>query len=200
MLEIDLAFPHSYEIEELSELPGTGGFDFPLLYFPRPKTRPEHNGLWLKVSAPSGKSWVGIFAFGYPSPPAFSRVVSSPNPDRACIVSSGAAYVVKTDEPDTWERVPLMPVLDLRLIPDHQFLVLADLNRLAAYGRNGFAWRSPQVCWDELKVLNVTPDSIEGVGYDPTNSPSYESPFAVDIRTGRSLFPSPVSVDGKPVW
>jgi hypothetical protein len=51
MLEIDLAFPHSYEIEELPELPGTGSFDVPLLYFPPPKTRPEHDGLWLKIRA-----------------------------------------------------------------------------------------------------------------------------------------------------
>jgi len=90
MLEVDLAFPHSYEVEEIPELPGTGKFDVPVLYFPRPKNRPEHDGLWLKIRTASGKSWVGVFAFGYQSPPAFSRVVSFPNQDRACIISRGA--------------------------------------------------------------------------------------------------------------
>jgi hypothetical protein len=198
MLEVDLAFPHSYEVEEIPELPGTGKFDVPVLYFPRPKNRPEHDGLWLKIRTASGKSWVGVFAFGYQSPPAFSRVVSFPNQDRACIISRGAAYVVNADEPETWEQLPLVPVLDARLIPEHQLLVLADFTRLAAYGRSGLAWQSPRVCWDELKILNVTHDTIEGIGYDPTNlGPSR---FAVDVKTGRSLLPSPVSTDGKPLW
>jgi hypothetical protein len=198
MLEIDLALPHSYEIEEVLELPGTGTFDTPLLYIPQPKNRPEHDGLRLKIRAAGGKSWVGVFAFGYQSPPAFSRVVSLPDPNRACVISRGAAYVVKTDEPEIWEQIPVLPVLDIRLIPEHELLVLADFTRLAAYGNSGIAWRSPQVCWDELKILSVTDDTIEGIGYDPTNLG--ESRFAVDIRTGRSLHPSPVSTDGKPLW
>ena len=36
MREIDLALPHSYEIEEVPALPGTGKFNVPLLYFPQP--------------------------------------------------------------------------------------------------------------------------------------------------------------------
>jgi hypothetical protein len=198
MLKIDLALPHSYEIEELPELPGTGTFDVPLLYFPRPKGRPEHDGLWLKIRTATGRSWIGVFAFGYQSPPAFSRVVSSLDPNRVCVISRGGAYLVKTDEPESWEQVPIVPVLDIRLIPEHQLLVLADFTRLVAYSSGGLAWRSPQVCWDELKILSVTHNTIEGVGYDPTNLG--ESRFVVDIRTGRSLLPSPVSADGRPLW
>jgi hypothetical protein len=198
MVEVDLSFSHSYEIEELPELPGTGRIDVPVLYFPRPKSRPEHDGLWLRVRTASGESWVGVFAFGYQSPPAISRVLSSPDQNRACIISSGAAYVVKTDEPETWEQIPIVPVLDVRLIPEHQLIVFADFTRLAAYGRSGLAWRSPRVCWDGLKILNVTHDTIEGIGYDPTNLG--ESRFAVDVIMGRSLLPSPLSTDGKPMW
>jgi len=198
-MEIDRAFPHSYEVEEFPELPGTGKFDVPLHYFPRPtESRPEHDGVWLKIRAANGKSWIGVFGFGYAEPPAISGFVSTPNPHRACVISRGAAYVVKADEPDTWEQIPAMPVLDVRSIPQHQLLVFADFTRLAAYGGNGLVWRSPRVCWDELKILNLTRDSIEGVGYDPTSLG--ESRFAVDIRTGRSLFPSPVSTDGRPLW
>jgi len=198
MLDIDLALPHLYEIEELLELPGTGTFDVPLLYFPRTENRPDHCGLWLKIRAASGRSWVGVFASGYPSPPAFSRVVSSPDPNRACVISSGAAYIVNTDEPETWEQVPIIPALEIRVIPEHQLLVLADFTKLAAYGNSGLAWRSPQVCWNELKILSVAQDVIEGVGYDPTNLGQLR--FAVDIKTGRSLLLSPVSTDGKPLW
>jgi hypothetical protein len=198
MVDVDLEFNHSYEVEEIPELPGTGKLNVPVHYFPRLKTRPEHDGLWLKVRPATGKPWVGVFAFGYQSPSAISRVVSTPGEDRVCVVSRGAAYVVKTDEPDFWEEVPIMPVLDIRMIPERQLLVFADFTGLVAYGHNQVVWRSPRLCWDDLRILNVSQDTIEGVGSDPTNSG--DSRFAVEIRTGRSLYPSPLSVDGEPVW
>jgi hypothetical protein len=198
MLEIDLALPHSYEVEELGELPGTGRFSVPLIFFPPPKGRPEHDGLWLKVKPSSGRGWVGVFKFGYSSPPAFSRVVSTPHPNRVCVISNGAAYVVEADEPEVWGQIPVSPVLDVRMIPEHGLLVFADFTRLAAYGSSGLAWQSPSVCWDALKIVSVTRETIEGTGYDPTIS--RESRFVVDLKTGCSLLPPPFSTDGKPIW
>jgi hypothetical protein len=147
MLEPDLTFRHSHEFEEIREFPGTGKFSVPVLYFPPPTIRPEHNGLWLKVTA-GGKAWIGVFAFGILS--GFSRVVSTPDPNRICVISDGGAYVVKMDQPDVWEQIPLLPVVNVRPIPEHQLLLLSD--------------------------------------------------FAVDLQTGRSLLPAPVSMDGKPIW
>ncbi len=200
MLEINLELSHSYKVEELTELPGTGVRPIPLFYVPTPKTRPEHEGLWLKITAGNGLTWIGVFAFGYSSPPAFSRVVSSPDPDRLCVISRGAVYMVKADEPEAWEQIPIIPALDVRLVPEHQLLIFSDFTRLAAYSKGGLAWRSPRVCWDELRILSITSETIEGTGYDPTNSVSNELRFAVDVRTGRSLLSSPVTTDGKPIW
>jgi hypothetical protein len=115
-----------------------------------------------------------------------------------CVISRGAAYVVNTDNPGSWEQIPVMPVLDVRSIPARQLLVFADFTRLAAYGNNGLVWRSPQICWDELKIHSLADGRIEGVGYDPTSLG--KSRFTVDIDTGRSLLPSPISIDGKPPW
>jgi hypothetical protein len=199
VLDIDLSYPRSYEVEELREISGMGKLDEGVFYIPRPKSRPGHDGLWLKIRAEKGNSWVGVFAFGYGSPPAFSRVLSSPDPDRLCIVSKGAAYIVKAGEPENWEQVPVAPVLDVRLVAEHQLLVFADFSSLAAYGSKGLVWQSPRVCWDELRIVTVTSDRIVGTGYDPTNL-GEPKPFAVDIRTGRSLLPSPVSIDGQPLW
>lgn len=127
-MQMDRTFPHSYEVEEWPELLGTGKFNVPVRYFPRPtKTRPEHES-----------------------------VVSTPDLDRACVISRGTAYVVKAGEPDIWEEIPVMLVLDVRPIPELQPLLFADFTRLAAYGSNGLVWRSPQVCWVELKLLNLT--------------------------------------------
>jgi hypothetical protein len=197
MLEIDLAFPHSYEIEELPEFPGTGRFDVPMFYFPRPKDRPEHNGLWVKMVPANGKSWIGVFAFLFDSPKNVSRVVSTPDPDCVCVISGSSGYIVKVEKPEIWVKI-VIPVLSVRSLPEHELLVLAGFTSLAAYGRNGLVWSSPRLCWDELKILNVTLDTIEGVGYDPINLGG--SRFAVDIRTGRSLLPSPTSTDGKTLW
>jgi hypothetical protein len=197
MLEIDLTLPHSYEVQELAELPGNGKFSVPLIFFPPPQNRPEHDGLWLRVRAASGRGWVGVFAFGYSSPPAFSRVVSSPDPHRVCVISNGAAYLVEAEEPKVWEKIPVTPVLDVRLIPEHGLLVFADFTSLAAYGSTGLAWQSPRVCWDALKIVRVTRETIEGTGYDPTIS--RDSRFVVDLKTGCSLLPPRSSIDGKSI-
>jgi hypothetical protein len=170
MLEFDFAFPRSYEVQEVREWPGTGSFDIPVIYFPRPKNRAEHNGLWLRVRAKSGKAWIGVFASDHNSPPAFSRVLSSPDSESVCVVSDGSAYIVKAEQPDEWEQVPITPVLDVRPLLEQKLLLFADFIRLAAYGSNKLAWRSPRVCWDGLKITNVTSDIIEGTGYGPTNA------------------------------
>jgi hypothetical protein len=200
MLDADLGFPHSYEIEEVPELPGTGISDVPLFYFPNPKARQGHDGLWLCVRAASGKSWVGVFAFGYGSPPAISRVTSTSDPDVICVISRGAAYIVKADEPDSWKEIPVRPVLDVRLVLEHQLLIFAEFTRLTAYGRDGLVWRSPRLCWDHLRILGVTLDEIKGVGYDPTNA--CDSYFLVDIRTGNPSFNSAkfMDINGKSLW
>ncbi len=198
VLDIDLTYAHSYGVEEMRAIPGAGLLDVPLVYIPQPKGRPEHDGIWLRFTTAAGKSWVGVFAFGYSSPTTFSRVVSSPDPDRACVIANGAGYLVTADDPRRWEQIQVLPVLDARVLPEHRILIVSDFTRLAAYGDKGLIWRSPRVCWDELKIVNVTRDSIEGTGYDPINLSN--STFVVDIATGRSRLPAPVSINGKPLW
>ena len=197
MFESDFAFPHDYVVEEFGELPGTGTLKVPLIYFPLPKGRPEHNGEWLKVTAKSGKTWVGVFAFG---PGSRTAVISTPESNTVCVISKGGGYLVNAHSPELWEEVHACPVIDFRLLPGHQLLVFSDFTGLAAYGRNGLVWRSPRVCWDDLKITKVTSETVEGTGYDPTNSFKQEMRFSVDVKTGRSLISPPVSTDGKAVW
>jgi hypothetical protein len=199
MLNIDLELPHSYQVDEVPDLPGTGQFDVALLYFPRPKARPEHNGLWLRIRPSSGKSWVGVFAFFHESYPALTAVVSTFDPDQVCIVARGAAYIVNTADPEAWQEVPIMPVRDVRPEPTNQLLLFADHTRLAAFHKAGLAWLSPRLCWDDLKISTITDEVIEGTGYDPTDL-SAERPFAVNITTGKSLIAPPVDIDGRQVW
>lgn len=193
MLDFDLSFPHSYAIEEIGDFPGDGKFPFDVHYIPDPRTRKEHEGLWLKVSSRNCEPWIGVFAFAYDSPPALTRIVSTPHPDQACIVAKGGAYLVKAADPHPSKTVPILPVLDIRPIVHKNLVIFSDFIRLAAIGENGIAWQSPRVCWDNLKILTVTENSVEGIGYDPTSAP-HEMRFAIDLNTGRSLLPLPLSL------
>jgi predicted RNA-binding Zn-ribbon protein involved in translation (DUF1610 family) len=57
--------------------------------------------------------------------------------------------------------------------------------------QNGLLWAAHRLCWDDLKITNITSAAIEGTGYDPTNRAQPEMRFAVDLKTGRSLLASP---------
>jgi hypothetical protein len=125
--------------------------------------------------------------------------MSTFDPDHVCIIAKGAGYIVNTADPDIWEQIPIAPVLDVRLIREGQLLLVADHTRLAAFSKTGLAWRSPRLCWDDLKVTTITEKVIEGHGYDPTDG-SDQRPFRVNITTGESLIAPPVAIDGRPVW
>jgi hypothetical protein len=137
IMETDFVFPHSYKIEALPDLPGTGKFDVPVLYFPEPTNRPEHNGLWLWITPLVGQPWIGVFAFLFDSPHNFSRVLSTPDPDCVCVVSGSAGYIVRVDSPEIWEEI-VIPVLTVTSLPEHRFLLFGDFTSLLPTG--GMAW------------------------------------------------------------
>jgi hypothetical protein len=112
MTEFHFPFPHNYAVEEFGELPGTGTLKVPLIHFPSPERRPEHNGEWLRVMAKSGKTWMGVFAFALGSPVASSHVISTPEPKTVCVISKGAGYMVNAESPKLWEEVHALPVID----------------------------------------------------------------------------------------
>ena len=108
MFESDFTFPHGYVVEEFGELPGTGTLKVPLIYFPAPRGRPERDGEWLKVKAKSGRTWVGVFAFG---PGSLTAAISTPEPNTVCVISKGEGYLVNADSPELWEEVRACPIL-----------------------------------------------------------------------------------------
>ena len=193
-LERDFQFPHLYEVEEVPELPGNGQPFFPVHYFPGSATRSEHDGIWLLIRPENYDQWIGVFASSY----GCNKVLSLPDPDFICIVSGGLAYIVKATDPSTWQQLPTMSITDVRSIPDAGLVVFADFIRLTAVGPNGVAWTSPRLCSDDLKIVNITSERIEGVGYDPVGSGECDLPFAVELATGRALIPPPPHLNRPP--
>ena len=184
MFECDLQFPHAYEVNECPELPGSGQSDLDLHYFPPPRARSEHDGLWLEVCPRSGQKWLGVFAHGYVSPSAISRVLSTPHPTYVCVISSGQAYIVNTCDPQEWSIVHVIPVTDARSLPQHQILLFVGFSSVTAWGRDGKVWQA-QFPVDGITLTEVTPWLIEGFGYNPAEGG--DTSFEIDTKTGRIL-------------
>lgn len=184
MVDCDFSFPHSWEVHDVPEFPGAGEPTLPMHYFPPPTTRPEHNGLWIKVQPESGREWIGVFAYGYDSPSVISKVFSTPDPHRICVIARGKAYSVDARDPGDWFLLPVFPVVDARSLPEFGFLLLTDFSRLIAWGEDGMAWRE-EFPVDGLKITSVGLGVIELRGYAPAEGDDVS--FKVELRTGRGL-------------
>jgi hypothetical protein len=182
MLNSELLFPHSYELREPPKLPGSGARDLPVHYFPPPPFRSEQDGVWVRVSPDAGEEWIGVFAEGYGNP-GVTKILSTPNPNRVCIISRGGAYVVNAFSPTEWERLPFLPITYACSIPERRFLLFATFSSLIAWN-DGVLWQS-HLAVDGLTVTNVSPNRIEGYGYDPALGA--DDPFLVDSSTGAEL-------------
>ena len=90
-----------------------------------------------------------------------------------------------------------MSVTDVRAIPEAGLVIFADFVRLTTFRQNGVAWTSPRLCWGDLKIVKVTSETIEGVGYDPGGSGNCDLPFAVELATGRPIIPPPLHLNGR---
>jgi hypothetical protein len=197
MIQVDLAFPHNYEIQEPPELPGSGRSSLPLYYFPRLGARPERDGFWIHVIPANGKPWLGVF--GGDGGTNFTRVFSTPDPDRFCVIAQGEAFLVLAASPDQWKQIWRNLVTYACPVAECGLIVLATFDGLAALDRSGVAWENRSLCCDDLRVIHADAERIEGTGYDPMNE-STDIHFSLDTKTGNSLIEAPRSMNGKPLW
>lgn len=189
MLAVNLEFPHSYQVSDVPELPGSGKWPFPVYRFPRlePVGRGEQDEIWLMVKRSVGEPWTGVFSIGgLGHSTFFTGVNSTLNPDRLCVVAHGNGYLVNTNDPDDWEQIPVHPIRDVRALVEHNLILFCDFAGIVACGESGVVWRSPRLCWDDLKIEKITAQTIEGSGYDPTSETGVMR-FLLDINTGKPL-------------
>lgn len=173
-------FPHAYAIEQLTELPSAA----PKRYFyPGASGLGGHDGLLVKVRPVDGEAWLGTFAFGHSSPRGISGIFSTPDPQRICVVSRGAGYLVNIALPTDWELVSADPIMDARPILAQGIIVFADWTDLVAYGADGMKWRTNRLACDGLTITEVTENHIKG-----TFSKGGEAGcFAVNLKTGEHV-------------
>lgn len=181
VFEIDLAFPHLYELSEPPELPGSGVSGLSQYYYPPPKGRTERDGLWIRCRPRAGKDWVGVFGDEYGTPPAISKVLSTPDPDRVCVISGGRGYVVNSSKPTEWRTVPFFPITYATPLLELRFLLFANFSSIVAWN-NDVIWQATVAVYD-LTITSVTADQIKGHGYDPALGA--DDSFVVETSTGR---------------
>ena len=200
-MSLKLDLPHSYQLDRIEDLPGTGKlpqfiFDGSFFKSPHPDGKARTEGLLLRVISPDKKIWIAIVKGNLDL--HGSGVYSTFDPEKFCIVAGGCGYFVNAANPELPQAVRALPVIDVKIIEDRSMFVFADYTRLFAYGRAGLIWESASVCWDDLKILSINAKTIDGTGYDPTNMTNPLTQFSVDLETGESLLPLNPSWNDQP--
>jgi hypothetical protein len=106
--------------------------------------------------------WVGAFAAGGMG--LIRDVFACPSPDHACVIVDGLAYVVDVRAPARGATIAAKAVTTVVPVPDAKILLLAGDTDLAAVGAHGFAWSTPRLVVDDLRVLRATPEAIVCTG------------------------------------
>ena len=177
---VDLTFQNNYSIEIIEEL-GSGE----RYYYPGANTQGGKDGLIVEVISSEGKSWIGIFAFGEISRNGISGVYSTPDPNKFCVVSKGAGYIVSSNNPKDWQEVKAIPVMDVRSINHQKIIVFADYTELVAYDETGIKWRTERLAYDSFKITEVTEYTLKGEFWNIRNEAN--ETFEVNLTTGSQL-------------
>jgi hypothetical protein len=177
-IDVDLTFPHRFECEPIEEVRGGSG---PHLYFPKGQ-RAGQDGVLLRVQRPMADAWIGLFAFGNVGDDGVSRILSMPDPEKVCVVAKGAGYLVSAHDPNTWESVRAVPIVDVRSIPHAGVVVFATHTDILAYGESGVRWRTGRLAWDRFKIVSIAQDKLVGEYWEIRDEAMQT--FEVDLETG----------------
>ncbi|GGF23845.1 hypothetical protein [Flavobacterium limi] len=173
---IDLSFQSNYSLELLEKL-GTDN----RYYYPGDASCGGKDGLIVKVIPSQGESWIGVFSFGEISYKGLCGVYTTPNPDKFCVISRGSGYIVSSFNPNDWNEVQSIPIMDVRSIKSQNIIVFADFTDLIGYDKNGIKWHE-RVANDGFKITEITDTYLRGEFWDIRNETN--TTFEVDLLSG----------------
>jgi hypothetical protein len=183
--ELDTSFPHRYEARAV----GWAEASPEHVYYPDPP------GLIVELETPDRSPWTAVFAGHKPSEsrptPAVTGLFTTPDEDLLCVVAGGVVYFVEPGDEHPFGRRSMVtnPIRHVLPFPAHGVIVFADIAYIYGYGfveKPGcygvYEIWCERLGDDELKVVRVTEDRIEGSAW---NAPSEEvRGFSLDVRTG----------------
>jgi len=110
---------------------------------------------------------------------------SCPKPEEICAVSGGYAYFIDTTAPERFTMVPLRPVLEVHPLVEEKLLLFVGHHGILAWSRQGEAWQSEKLSDEGITLNAVASGVLHGLGWEMRTDK--ETPFALELRTGRLL-------------
>ena len=185
------SFPHHWHAEVLAARP----LILPARHFVYPGQVEEVERGALEVlvrprvidSSASSQEFLATCALGFRDPAVPTGLWSCPNPDELCAISGGYAYVISTNNPEHFTMISYRPVLDVRPAVEQNLLLFVGHYSILAWGPDGQAWQSDKLSSEGLTLEEVSGPVLHGLGWDLMTDK--EIPFALDLKTGRSISP-----------
>lgn len=177
-IELDLSFPTNYICEVLLELPNGKLKHY---FYPNGTTEGGKDGILISIY-PHRDKWLGTFYGEVLSSKSLNKVLSWPDPDKICVVSLGTGFIVDVNNPEKFEIVDLVPLLQVISSKEHGLIIFASYTNLIAYNRNGVLWKTNRISWDGLKITGLSESFLEGE-YQDIRSDS-DVNFKVNLSSG----------------
>jgi hypothetical protein len=180
---LDLTFPSEWQATILARRPLIA----PVRHYvyPAEVEEVERGALELLVTPAASPEFLATFALGFADPAVPTGVWACPNPAQLCAVAGGYAYLINTAAPSQWEQVEYRPVLQVTPLLQHQLLLFAGHHSLVAYGLEGKAWQTKKLSWEGIKILQITDQTLTGLGWDLMTDREFE--FQVNLDTGEHV-------------
>jgi hypothetical protein len=187
------SFPHNWQAEILAARP----LILPTRHFVYPAQAEEVERGALEVlvrpdahdSSTSSHEFLATCALGFRDPAVPTGLWSCPNPYELCAVSGGYAYMISTNNPERFTMISFRPVMDVRVALGENLLLFVGHHSIIAWGAEGQEWQSEKLSSEGLTLEEVSGPVLHGLGWDLMTDK--EIPFALDLKTGRSISPAP---------
>ncbi len=145
----------------------------------------ERGALEVMVRPAAAQPFLATCALGFRDPAAVSGVWATPDSRQVCCVSGGYAYVIDTMEPEQFMFLSQRPVLEVRAAIEAHLLLFVGYWTVLAWGREGQQWETEKLSDEGITVTAIDGWTLHGMGWTLTTDK--ETPFVLDLRTGRRL-------------
>jgi hypothetical protein len=133
------------------------------------------------------QEFLATCALGFRDPVVPTGLWSTPNPDELCAVSGGYAYLINTTAPERFTMIEYRPVLKILPAPAVGLLLFVGHHSILAWGANGKAWQSEKLSDEGVTLEDLDGPILRGLGWNMRTDK--ETPFALDLQTGRLIPP-----------
>jgi hypothetical protein len=132
-----------------------------------------------------GQFFLATCALGFRDPAVPTGLWSCPKPEELCAVAGGYAYLIDTTAPENFTMISYRPVLAVRAVPDHGFLLFVGHHSILAWGATGQAWESGKLSDEGVTITGVEDGVLRGLGWEMRTDK--ETPFVLNLQNGNCL-------------